>query len=141
MIIHFIIVLWFKVLFPIWSLPNSKLRLDLFTKKNRFNIFIIILLGTTQLQYIFCNLVQPTDTITISIYIYTHSHYSYQQSWAFFLKKKKKKTNGLISGIDVKAQKNIVPVTNITWTGLGFDIYKKLLSRLTQKLMPTHKAE
>lgn len=30
---------------------------------------------------------------------------------------------------------------SLTWTGLGFDIYKNFLSRLTQKLMPTHKAE
>ena len=75
------------------------------------------------------------------LYVYIYTHTLFLPTKLGLLLKKKKKTNGLISGIDVKAQKNIVPVTNITWTGLGFDIYKKFLSRLTQKLMPTHKAE
>ena len=43
LIIYFIRVLWFRVSFPIWSLwiPYSKLRSDLFIKKNRFDTFLM----------------------------------------------------------------------------------------------------
>ena len=43
LIVSFIIVLWFRVSFPIRSLwiPYSKLRSGLFIKKNRFNTFLM----------------------------------------------------------------------------------------------------
>ena len=107
---------------------DSIYLLSFFLAQHNFNTFFVIWYSQlAQSQFLY-------------IYIYTHTLFL-PTKLGFLLKKKKKKTNGLISGIDVKAQKNIVPVTNITWTGLGFDIYKKFLSRLTQKLMPTHKAE
>lgn len=86
-------------------------------------------------QLVESQFLSPICIIHTVLYIY----YSYQQSWAF-LKKKKSKMGRLVA-LMYKPKRTSSIFTNITWTGLGFDIYKNFLSRLTHKLMPTHKVE